>query len=87
MNAAVTHIHAGDNAVPKRPAALNDPPTHDRYVVIGPINARDKASSVPCVGADRPHCVFPTKLAIIFHNFPHQLFDHLLTDRCILAGS
>jgi hypothetical protein len=44
VDAAVAHIHAGDNAVAQRPAALDDPPAHARYVVIGRIaaNARTR---------------------------------------------
>jgi hypothetical protein len=30
MQAAIAHVHAIDNGIPKRPAALNDPATHDR---------------------------------------------------------
>ena len=34
MSAAVAHVHAINDGVPQWSAALNDPPTHDHYVVI-----------------------------------------------------
>ncbi len=37
----------------------------------------------------RPDCtcrVLATKLSVIVHNFAHQLFDQMLSDRAILAG-
>ncbi len=43
MDAAIAHIHAGYNAVPQWCAALDDPPAHHRYVVIGRISASTQA--------------------------------------------
>ncbi len=55
VNAAIPHIHSGDNAVAKRPAALDHPPAHDCYVVIGPVSARDVASpSVSVLRENQP---------------------------------
>ena len=42
---------------------------------------------VPCSRADYTSCVIPTKLGVIIHNFAHQRFDHLLSDRSVLAAS
>jgi hypothetical protein len=33
VHAAVAHVHAVDNGITYRPTALDDSPTHDRYVV------------------------------------------------------
>src|SRR5215471_8400264 len=42
---------------------------------------------VPCIRADRTCSGVATKLCIIIHNFTHQLLNHLLADRTILAAS
>jgi hypothetical protein len=34
VDATVAHVHAIDDGIPKRPAALDDPPTHGRYIVV-----------------------------------------------------
>ena len=41
---------------------------------------------VPCNGPDCTRSVVPTKLCVIIHNFAHQPFDQLLTDRPVLAA-
>ena len=45
MRAAIAHVHAIDNGIPKRPAALNNSPAHDRKFSYPPADmpARDMA--------------------------------------------
>ena len=51
MSAAVAHVHAIDDGIPYWAAALNDPSTHDHYVVIdangGQSGCREVATEAP----------------------------------------